>query len=289
MKHASLIFAALSALMLAACGGNGGTYQGTFPDHAAKPTVTDTANHGNTADGATGSHADTAKSNRIGGHYGVLTEREIKNSDGSVTEINDEFREGKMDTANGKLDVLSINGQTFALLPDPSAEISNKDSDFYQWEDSKKVEEAGIIGKHLKHARYGILGVQPADRDDLYYTYYFAQGEPATHLPVADKVIRYQGRAVTLTEDDELMGTSSFNVNFGKKTLDGIVSFGGKEPDVKLKAEITGNRFRSPATEAIVTEGGFFGAQAAELAGTYWRKDNPKEGGISGAFGASKQ
>ena len=52
--------------------------------------------------------------------------------------------------------------------------------------------------------------------------------------------------------------------------------------DVSLFAKIQGNKFRGISDKGVHTEGGFYGKDAEEVAGTYKGKD------VMGVFGARK-
>ena len=85
-------------------------------------------------------------------------------------------------------------------------------------------------------------------------------------------------------------GTSNFTVNFAQKNLTGTLS-GLKDVDssatisnITLGADISGNGFKRTAS-GVTTEGKFYGANAAEMAGAF--VDTNKN--LSGAFGGKKQ
>ena len=96
---------------------------------------------------------------------------------------------------------------------------------------------------------------------------------------------QYNGLSVHLPRNGSpINGTSQFRVDFANKTVTGTVTPDGHAA-IGLNAAINGNTFSgTSANGSVNTSGGFYGSQAAEMAGVY-----SESGQFSGAFGATKQ
>ena len=92
--------------------------------------------------------------------------------------------------------------------------------------------------------------------------------------------------------ENEEEGTSTFNVDFGAKKLNGTVAVGHWNP-VALTAKINGNQFSGTSTAGIQTTGRFYGPQAAEMGGVFNGETPSNNAGVNfkwiGSFGAKKQ
>lgn len=166
-----------------------------------------------------------------------------------------------------------VDGKQYAL---PAANLSNTiittDGQY----------KSLISGAYLKHSRHGIYF-------DSKYPILFAHGTPTADMPSGTAT--YQGYSTQVTSDTYekgggLVGSSAFNVDFGKKTITGSVSGAGLHT-VNLSGTITGNTFSNGVTDLnrMQFNGGFYGPNAAELAGIYL--DNGAE--VGGTFGATKK
>lgn len=113
----------------------------------------------------------------------------------------------------------------------------------------------------------------------------FANGEESKDVP-ATGTVSYRGDAGYGSEHNDCtqITTSSFNVDFGRKTLEGnIAKTNGGSFD--LSAKINGNTFVG-AKNGVKTEGRFFGPAAAELGGVFM--NNTPGDKAFGSYGAKK-
>ncbi|MDO4693455.1 MAG: Slam-dependent surface lipoprotein [Eikenella sp.] len=135
------------------------------------------------------------------------------------------------------------------------------------------------IGGNLANARWGYLKL-PNQTEG----YLFAHGKPTEQMPTANGIVKYSGLSLHRGQSPStaVQGTAKFDVNFANKTLTGTVSPTGVAP-INLQATISGNTFAGERN-GVQTNGGFYGPNAAEMAGVY-----RQQGQFSGAFGAKKQ
>ncbi|MDP8098721.1 transferrin-binding protein-like solute binding protein [Pasteurella atlantica] len=207
------------------------------------------------------------------------------------------------------LNHIMINGTNIQLLPDGYNKQENYEERVSEYKkeytgdpiNPTKVVEMGkvlsnvISGLQYKYVRFGVHNdyiPDPNDlsNDDINYAQYgiFVQGYVTTDMPKAGKVT-YLGDAYGGSDTPLTKGKVKIDVDFGKKMLKGKISdwqnyaFLKDEKishDMLFNAEIKGNKFKGKNIE-----GGFFGYNAAEIAGIY---DDRKidEGAV---FGAKKQ
>lgn len=146
-----------------------------------------------------------------------------------------------------------------------------------------------VGGTNLSYSRFGMITLREKGID-----YLFAQGAETKNMPTTGTA-KYQGHAfygnreldkdVSKESYNMMPANSSFDVDFGKKTVTGTISNAEKEfADISLSAKIDGNRFEG-VKDNYTTKGGFYGPDAAEMAGTFVSKDYKS----AGAFGAKKQ
>jgi len=131
-----------------------------------------------------------------------------------------------------------------------------------------------------------------SDLIDKSHIYFFYNGNPTNDMPTTGTA-SYVGHAITsvdlnpLDHRDLYEGDSQFNVDFGNKTLNGILDIRNFHSDIN--ATIAGNYFNGTANSSSVSsarvEGKFYGPQAKELAGFIQANDNS----WGAAFGAQKQ
>lgn len=163
--------------------------------------------------------------------------------------------------------VLTINGRSFEL---------------------GGVSDNGSVDKHtynLNHVSYGLIDDYAQGSSRMEYAYY--QGNRTINMPSGAAV--YQGGlAVSCNQCDNKYhaGTSSFVVDFGKKSLTGSLSALGTT--LQVAGEIQGSTFSGNHQDTQIS-GAFFGDDAQEMAGVFYH-ENAKTGlEAGGAFGATKQ
>ncbi|QMT33662.1 transferrin-binding protein-like solute binding protein [Conchiformibius steedae DSM 2580] len=281
-------------LLLTACGSSGTSLQELpYPNtHQGKPSGTQAGNNQNHGGNhpATNPPNTSAGNPNNSGNSNQPTTQPPKSTVITGDYFGEKYEKFSPDTSihtpNGKLEILQVEGQSIALIPEDAINRT-KDSDFFDWD---KQTEYGIIGTHLKYARYGTVSTYKHPSKD--FAYLFAQGSQSESLPNKGSAT-YRGRALALVDDekDDFKGTSQFTVDFGKKTLEGTLSFTGQYRDIPLRATIQGSHFQGTHNK-VFTKGTFYGDNGAELAGVFDEReiaDQPASGKFGGAFGASKQ
>ena len=124
----------------------------------------------------------------------------------------------------------------------------------------------------------------PTEKDILFYN-----GAPTQNMPVTG-LASYKGDSIILSDDisddsDEVAGQSSFDVDFGAKTLSGSIT-ANNAPTINVSANISGNSFEGTAKSTKLTdgavEGKFYGNNAVELGGLAKANDNSWGAGFVG-------
>ena len=153
-----------------------------------------------------------------------------------------------------------------------------------------------VSGNYLSHMRFGsYTDVNHNNNPNFNPAYVFALGSvtPQADMPKSGKAT-YSGLALASPIGGGVYeeGTSTFNVDFGTKKLNGSVSVGRWNP-VSLTAKIDGNQFSGTSAEGIQTTGRFYGLKAAELGGVFNGEVPSNNAGVNfkwiGSFGAKKQ
>ena len=152
-----------------------------------------------------------------------------------------------------------------------------------------------VSGNYLSHMRFGsYTDVNHNNNPNFNPAYVFALGSvtPQADMPKSSKAT-YAGLALASPIGGSVYeeGTSTFNVDFGTKKLNGSVSVGRWNP-VSLTAKIDGNQFSGTFAEGIQTTGRFYGPKAAELGGVFNGEVPSNNAGVNfkwiGSFGAKK-
>ncbi|MDK4697344.1 CAP domain-containing protein [Kingella negevensis] len=148
-----------------------------------------------------------------------------------------------------------------------------------QWQNFSGNNHSGTVSGYT-YTRFGVVKNNDVNR---YQTFY--QGTPTANMPQTGSAT-YVGQAVVVSgQKTNTQAAAQFNANFQSKSLTGTIRSSG-QTIINLKAGITGNTFHSDAGADVETHGGFFGNNAAELAGDFREQ---KANGKIGAFGAKKQ
>ena len=203
---------------------------------------------------------------------------------------------------DNNVNLVNVEGQEIEIIPSGYYErpvIGTNEKEVLQ---ADSPELRSISGKNYKNIRWGKF-TEPTLGSD----YYVAFGvNPTTEMPQSGTA-NYTGNGMHVEKRaDDLKSNLSFvklTANFADKTLNGTISLattgfkdelvsneiaGGALPphlhfdDVSLSAKIQGNKFSGTSEKGIHTEGGFYGKDAEEVAGTYKGKD------AMGVFGARK-
>ena len=138
-------------------------------------------------------------------------------------------------------------------------------------------------GNSLAYTRFGLISDSQAGN----VSQLFAQGQATTNMPKSGSA-RYTGKAVHVINGSpqDTDGYATFNVNYGDKTITGIVT--AASYNTHLAGTINGNGFAGTKSQGngmdVTMSGHFYGSDAKELGGVYHNGDHS----IQGAFGASK-
>ena len=264
----------LATVTLAACGSSGGS--NTQPVNQIKPTE------------------------QVKPEEQIVLSRvgfEVNKEDRVVTTIERQIHD------DNNVNLVNVEGQAIEIIPSGYYErpgfIGTNEKEVLQ---ADYPELRSISGKNYKNIRWGKF-TEPTLGSD----YYVAFGvNPTTEIPQSGTA-NYTGNSMHLEKRaDDLNANLSFvqlTANFADKTLNGTISLaktgfkdelvlngiagGALSPeihfdDVSLSAKIQGNKFNGTSDKGVHTEGGFYGKDAEEVAGTYKGKD------VMGVFGARK-
>ena len=203
---------------------------------------------------------------------------------------------------DNNVNLVNVEGQEIELIPSGYYErpvIGTNEKEVLQ-EDSPELRS--ISGKNYKNIRWGKF-TEPTLGSD----YYVAFGvNPTTEMPQSGTA-NYIGNGMHVEKQagglDSNLSFVKLTANFADKTLNGTISLaktgfkdelvlngiaGGALPphlhfdDVSLSAKIQGNQFSGTNSQGVQVEGGFYGKDADEVAGTYQGNDK------FGVFGARK-
>lgn len=156
-----------------------------------------------------------------------------------------------------------------------------------------KTTEGRLLGQNNPNSFYGVWRNDDETLRELRY-----QGTLATNIPTSGKAT-YKGDAVWISGYDkgfEKGGTTTLNVDFGQKTVDGSIKFSifnGDElrRDITLhKGTLSGAEFNGKASvlgnSGGVYQGALFGDKATEAAGLVQFENNST---LDVSFGGTKQ
>ena len=221
---------------------------------------------------------------------------EVNKEDKTVTVIERQIHD------DNNVNLVNVEGQEIEIIPSGYYErpvIGTNEKEVLQ---ADYPELRSISGKNYKNIRWGKF-TEPALGSD----YYVAFGvNPTTEMPQSGTA-NYIGNGMHVEKRaDYLDSNLSFvklTANFADKTLNGTISLaktgykdvlvsngiagGALSPnvhfdDVSLSAKIQGNQFSGTNSQGVQVEGGFYGKDADEVAGTYQGNDK------FGVFGARK-
>ena len=222
---------------------------------------------------------------------------EVNKEDKTVTAIERQIHD------DNNVNLVNVEGQEIEIIPSGYYErpgfIGTNEKEVLQ---ADFPELRSISGENYKNIRWGKF-TEPTLGSD----YYVAFGvNPTTEMPQSGTV-NYIGNGMHVEKRaDHLDSNLSFvklTANFADKTLNGTISLaktGFKDElilngiaggvlspeihfdDVSLSTKIQGNKFSGTSDKGVHTEGGFYGKDAEEVAGTYKGKN------VMGVFGARK-
>jgi len=258
MKNAIVKFSltALAAFTLAACGSSGGSSDNTAAaSHDQKTQVTPSKTNLPTQN-------STKANQTFTGSAFVLSEQDDKVQVKNV----------KFNDAN--INQLNVDGQKITLTY-PGIYSGG-------WQ---RVNNTAVCCGKYANVRMGVsLSNGPTEKDILFYN-----GAPTQNMPVTG-LVSYKGDSIILSDDigddsDAVAGQSSFDVDFGAKTLSGSIT-ANNAPTINISANISGNSFEGTAKSTKLTdgavEGKFYGNNAVELGGLAKANDNSWGAGFVG-------
>lgn len=141
-------------------------------------------------------------------------------------------------------------------------------------------EQLGVEYGTTAHSRFGIAWQDLPDKTDADKVFYQGYQTLPKDMPTTGTA-KYAGLAVHDCKDCNGKAKASFDVDFGKKTVVGVIDH--KAQKVNLSATISGSSF-SGVANGVQTNGAFYGVDASELSGIY----KETGGKFVGAFGATK-
>ena len=281
----------LATVTLAACGSGGGS--NTQPVNQAKPTEqVRPAEPVKPAETVKPTEQPKIEEQIVRSRVGFEVNKETR----VVTTIERQIHD------DNNVNLVNVEGQEIEIIPSGYYErpvIGTNEKEVLQ---ADYPELRSISGKNYKNIRWGKF-TEPALGSD----YYVAFGvNPTTEMPQSGTA-NYIGNGMHVEKRaDYLDSNLSFvklTANFADKTLNGTISLaktgykdvlvsngiagGALSPnvhfdDVSLSAKIQGNQFSGTNSQGVQVEGGFYGKDADEVAGTYQGNDK------FGAFGARK-
>ena len=259
MKNAIVKFSltALAAFTLAACGSSGGgnSDNTAAASHDQKTQVTPSKTNLPTQ--------NSTKANQTVTGSAVV----ISGQDDKVQVKNVKFN-------NANINQLEVDGQTITLTY-PGIYAGS-------WQ---RINNTAVCCGKYANVRMGVsLSNGPTEKDILFYN-----GAPTQNMPVTG-LASYKGDSIISSDDigddsDAVYGQSSFDVNFGAKTLSGSIT-ANNMPTINISANISGNSFEGTAKSTKLTdgavEGKFYGNNAVELGGLAKANDNSWGAGFVG-------
>ena len=259
MKNAIVKFSltALAAFTLAACGSSGGgnSDNTAAASHDQKTQVTPSKTNLPTQN-------STKANQTVTGSAFVLSEQDDKVQVKNV----------KFNDAN--INQLEVDGRKITLIY-PGIYAGN-------WQ---RINNTAVCCGKYANVRMGVSSSNgPTEKDILFYN-----GIPTQNMPVTG-LASYKGDSIILSDDigddsDAVAGQSSFDVDFGAKTLSGSIT-ANNVPTINISANISGNSFEGTAKSTKLTdgavEGKFYGNNAVELGGLAKANDNSWGAGFVG-------
>ena len=258
MKNAIVKFSltALAAFTLAACGSSGGSSDNTAaPSNEQKTQATPSKTNLPTQNSTKANQTVTGSAFVISGQDDKVQVKNVKFN-------------------NANINQLEVDGQTITLTY-PGIYAGS-------WQ---RINNTAVCCGKYANVRMGVsLSNGPAEDDILFYN-----GIPTQNMPVTG-LASYKGDSIISSDDigddsDAVAGQSSFDVDFGAKTLSGSIT-ANNAPTINISANISGNSFEGTAKSTKLTdgavEGKFYGNNAVELGGLAKANDNSWGAGFVG-------
>nr|WP_311462119.1 Slam-dependent surface lipoprotein [uncultured Aggregatibacter sp.] len=261
MKNAIVKFSltALAAFTLAACGSSGG---GSSDNTAAASHDQKTQVTPSKADLPTSNSTEVNQNQTFTGSAFVFSEQDDKFQVKKNVKFND-----------ANINQLEVDGHKITLT--------------YPEGNGQDLDDAVVCCDKYANVRMGVSLSNGPDEDDIL----FYNGIPTPNMPVTG-LASYKGDGIILfndigddSDEDTVEGQSSFDVDFGAKTLSGSIT-ANNVPTINISANISGNSFEGTAKSTKLTdgavEGKFYGNNAVELGGLAKANDNSWGAGFVG-------
>ena len=258
MKNAIVKFSltALAAFTLAACGSSGGSSDNTAaPSNEQKTQATPSKTNLPTQNSTKANQTVTGSAVVISGQDDKVQVKNVKFNDANINQ-------------------LEVDGQKITLTY-PGIYAGS-------WQ---RINNTAVCCGKYANVRMGVsLSKGPTEKDILFYN-----GAPTQNMPVTG-LASYKGDSIILSDDisddsDAVAGQSSFDVDFGAKTLSGSIT-ANNVPTINISANISGNSFEGTAKSTKLTDGAvagkFYGNNAVELGGLAKANDNSWGAGFVG-------
>lgn len=206
----------------------------------------------------------------------------------AMTSTNASYNTAKYVTPQGKMNAsVTIDGRKIDLSKANAAFIFYRET--APTEDKMSTRQTVLSGRKYSHVQFGAQTVgiisptyQPTLHHDSFAIGNITPTSGADAMPTSGKA-SYVGDAILLQAAAYTTSTSKFNVDFGRKTISGLI---GYVNDIPVSGKISGSSF-SGEQDGIRMKGNFFGPKAAELGGVFSAEH---DGGVyQGSFGAKKQ
>ena len=248
MKH---YLALLCIGALAACGVGGGG--GSTPTTQATPT-----NTSNQTSSTAANPQNTSGKQFYSSHNSKAD---------AVTFDNSNIKKIKVDGVD--IDLATVGGGTFngvwrASLGSPSVFMPASVNNYAVYNQSDNL-VAGTISKNGND-----------------YAFYNGKFTDVAQIPVSGQSV-YNASVVQFKGSSQSFGSTRLTADFGAKKVTGDISRRADDGgNIAINADIKGNKFASATGAPTQVEGGFFGANAAEIGGIF------KSGETVGAFAGKK-
>ncbi|MGN6896358.1 transferrin-binding protein-like solute binding protein, partial [Neisseria sp. P0015.S002] len=206
----------------------------------------------------------------------------------AMTSTNASYNTAKYVTPQGEMNAsVTIDGRKIDLSKANAAFL------FYReigpTKDNMSTRMTVLSGRKYSHVQFGAQTVgiiSPTYQTTLHHDS-FAIGSitptsGAGAMPTSGKA-SYVGDAILLQGAAYTTGASKFDVDFGRKTISGLIDH---VYDIPVSGKISGSSF-SGEQDGIRMKGNFFGPKAAELGGVFSAEHENNV--YQGSFGAKKQ
>ncbi|WP_416191212.1 Slam-dependent surface lipoprotein [Neisseria sp. CCUG12390] len=193
--------------------------------------------------------------------------------------------------SGNSLDSIVIDGRTIALTD--SGNVGSLFTKVTQNNGQSLTYISSIAsGSYFSYMRFGSTSMNDAANSEFKaYNYVLGDVTPLSAMPT-NGTATYSGLSLLDNVGNGwagLEGTSKFNVDFGKKTINGTINHGPY--NLGLGGTISGNSFNG-TKDGLSMQGHFYGPQAQELGGIF-KGSVIEDGGsintFTGVFGAKKQ